>query len=209
MNEQRSALEGALDVLVYAPVGLALTAAEEIPKLAAKGRARVQDQIGVARMVGHFAVAQGRKEIEKRLGGAPPRPPAATAEQQDGTAEQQGSSGGAPGSPAPARHFSNGNTSVDPRENALDDLPGDSDASVIDVDFGAARPTLDAGLAALRGASIDPAGLAIPGYDSLSASQVVQRLAGLAREELEAVGEYEAAHRARRTILTRVGQLKG
>jgi len=216
VNEQRSALEGALDVLVYAPVGLALTAAEEIPKLAAKGRARVQDQIGVARMVGHFAVAQGRKEIEKRLGGAPPRPPAATAEQQDGTAEQQdgtaeqqGSSGGAPGSPAPARHFSNGNTSVDPRENALDDLPGDSDASVIDVDFGAARPTLDAGLAALRGASIDPAGLAIPGYDSLSASQVVQRLAGLAREELEAVGEYEAAHRARRTILTRVGQLKG
>lgn len=53
-----------------------------------------------------------------------------------------------------------------------------------------------------------PEGLAIPGYDSLSASQVVQRLAGLSQDELDAVGSYEAAHRARRTILTRVNQLK-
>jgi hypothetical protein len=36
----------------------------------------------------------------------------------------------------------------------------------------------------------------------------VQRLAGLSSEELEAVGAYESAHRARRTILTRVNQLK-
>jgi hypothetical protein len=51
--------------------------------------------------------------------------------------------------------------------------------------------------------------LAIPGYDSLSASQVVQRLAGLAADELEAVRTYEAATRGRRTILARVSQLQG
>jgi hypothetical protein len=51
--------------------------------------------------------------------------------------------------------------------------------------------------------------LAIPGYDSLSASQVIQRLDGLSRDELAAVGEYESAHRARRTVLTRVSQLQG
>ena len=51
-------------------------------------------------------------------------------------------------------------------------------------------------------------GLAIPGYDSLAASQVVPRLAGLSAEELAAVGAYETAHRARRTILTRVRQLQ-
>ena len=50
--------------------------------------------------------------------------------------------------------------------------------------------------------------LAIPDYDSLSASQVVPRLAGLTSEELEAVRRYEAAHRARRTILGRVAQLQ-
>ena len=50
--------------------------------------------------------------------------------------------------------------------------------------------------------------LAIPGYDSLSASQVVQRLASLGPDELDAVGRYEAAGRGRRTILARVAQLQ-
>jgi len=54
----------------------------------------------------------------------------------------------------------------------------------------------------------EAAGLAIPGYDSLSASQVVQRLAGLTRDELEAVRSYEEAGRRRKTILTRVAQLQ-
>ncbi len=50
--------------------------------------------------------------------------------------------------------------------------------------------------------------LAIPGYDSLSAPQVVQRLAGLSMEELDAVRSYEAATRHRKTILTRISQLQ-
>jgi hypothetical protein len=49
--------------------------------------------------------------------------------------------------------------------------------------------------------------LAIPAYDSLSASQVVPRLSNLSPAELEAVREYEAAHRGRKTILNRVAQL--
>jgi hypothetical protein len=52
-----------------------------------------------------------------------------------------------------------------------------------------------------------PSALAIPGYDSLSASQVVQRLEGLSPPELEEVRAYEAGHRQRRTILHRVEQL--
>lgn len=51
------------------------------------------------------------------------------------------------------------------------------------------------------------AALAIPGYDSLSASQVVQRLAGLSHGELIEVREHEQSHRHRRTILNRVEQL--
>jgi hypothetical protein len=52
------------------------------------------------------------------------------------------------------------------------------------------------------------ADLPIPGYDSLSASQVVQRLAGLSAEELEAVRAYELAGRGRKTVLLRVAQLR-
>jgi hypothetical protein len=51
--------------------------------------------------------------------------------------------------------------------------------------------------------------LAIPDYDSLAASQVLPRLEALAPDELEAVRSYEAAHRSRRTILGRIGQLQG
>jgi hypothetical protein len=58
------------------------------------------------------------------------------------------------------------------------------------------------------GPRADPSGLAIPGYDSLSASQVVQRLTGLSRPELEAVRAYEVAGRGRKTILTRIAQLQ-
>jgi hypothetical protein len=49
--------------------------------------------------------------------------------------------------------------------------------------------------------------LAIPGFDSLSASQVVQRLDGLNRQELVSVRAYESSTRGRRTILNRVDQL--
>jgi hypothetical protein len=51
--------------------------------------------------------------------------------------------------------------------------------------------------------------LPIPGYDALSASQVVERLAGLAPAELDAVQAYETAHRGRRTILGKIEQLAG
>ena len=52
------------------------------------------------------------------------------------------------------------------------------------------------------------AALAIPGYDTLSASQVVQRLSGLSAEELEAVRIYEDSGRHRKTILAKVAQLQ-
>lgn len=202
MTDQRSPLENALDLLVYAPVGLALTVAEELPKLAAKGRSQVQGQVTIARMVGQFAVAQGRKEIEKRLGGAA-RPPAPAKSPAPPAAGREPAA--APGPPADTGVGGDGSYERLAGRGAASGPPAEPESTgshengaVIDVDFGAGAPSAPAA-----------EGLAIPGYDSLSASQVVQRLAGLSQEELAAVGEYEAAHRGRRTILTRVGQLKG
>ena len=57
--------------------------------------------------------------------------------------------------------------------------------------------------------AVSAAALAIPDYDGLSASQVVNRLAGLSPAELESVQLYEAAHRGRKTILSKVAQLQG
>ena len=71
---------------------------------------------------------------------------------------------------------------------------------------------IDDGVGALNGQVPAPprptADLAIPGYDTLSASQVVQRLSGLSEGELEAVRVYEEAGRHRKTILTKVAQLQ-
>ncbi|MFZ1490770.1 MAG: hypothetical protein WAS51_12580, partial [Ilumatobacteraceae bacterium] len=50
--------------------------------------------------------------------------------------------------------------------------------------------------------------LALAGYATLAASQVVARLADLSGEELELVRRYEEAHRRRRTILGRIDQLQ-
>ena len=55
----------------------------------------------------------------------------------------------------------------------------------------------------------DAASLAIPGYDTLSASQVVPRLEGLSADELAAIRAYESGTRARKTVLTRIDQLLG
>jgi len=49
--------------------------------------------------------------------------------------------------------------------------------------------------------------LPIPDYDELSASQVVERLEGLDHDSLELIRRYEAAHRARNTVLGKIAQL--
>lgn len=56
--------------------------------------------------------------------------------------------------------------------------------------------------------SLDPSDLAIPDYDSLSASQVVPRLDSLGPAELEAIRVYELGLRGRKTILGKINQLQ-
>ena len=54
----------------------------------------------------------------------------------------------------------------------------------------------------------DPSGLAIPDYDGLAASQIIERLEGLDAGELDAVDAYERATRARRTVLGKIAILR-
>ena len=154
MDEKRP-LDLALDLLVYVPVGLAVSARRLLPELAQRGRERLGAQVTQARVVGQFAVQQGQLQAGKAFDRA--------------------------------------------REQAVERLD--------DLDAAPAEPRP----AASTRVTSSPAGaeLAIPGYDSLAASQVLPRLDGLAADELEAVRSYEAAHRGRKTILGRIDQLQG
>ena len=178
MSKRQDPAEQLLDLFVYAPLGLAMEAAELVPKLADKGRQRMGGKVTVARMVGEMAVRQGQRRAEKlferlrdqQRDGRPPRPGPETTAPANGHGRR----------PGPA--------------SATRSRPGPRPAAAP-----AATPEMSA----------DVSELAIPGYDTLSASQVVPRLEGLSADELEAVRAYEEAHRARKTVLTRIDQLRG
>jgi hypothetical protein len=183
MTDRKSPLERVLDVFVFAPVGLAQSAAEEFDDLAEKGRHRVEGQIHTARLVGQFAVQMARGEAKRMMEGALSRA-----------------------------------VGVRERWQSGDEWGGDGDSpTTAAFDTDKSGPTPWRAPTSSKSASTPPAGatygkasttdLAIPGYDSLSASQVVQRLDGLSRQELEDVREHELANRHRRTILGRVDQL--
>jgi hypothetical protein len=178
VTDEKDPVEKVLDLFVYAPLGFAMSMRQLLPELAEKGRQHVTGQVTMAKMIGQFAVQQGTNEAEKAFGRA------RTSAQS--TLEQLGVLGGENGS-APATTPA---ATPPPVEVVVQPLPTPAPAAAP----AAPRPSAD--------------GLAIPDYDSLSASQVIPRLAGLAPAELEAVRVYEAAHRGRKTIMNKVGQLQ-
>jgi hypothetical protein len=204
MGEHKRPVDQMLDLFVFAPLGLALAARDELPQLIERGRTQVTGQVALAKMFGQFAVTQGQQELKKRadqvlsqVAGArpasPPRPAAPAAPRQPAPAP------GAPRQPAPAPAQPGPSASAAPTQPASNGHGGG--VGVTASAFPAPAP---------QGPppSESDDHLAIPGYDTLSASQVVQRLAGLSPTELEAVRRYESSTRARRTILSKVAQLQ-
>lgn len=169
VSEDRPLNERLWDVLVFVPAGMVVSAVEEFPRLAAKGREHLGVRVSSARAVGRYAVGAGRKELRRRsgglLGGTPSPPPGARGRAASGPSRMAARPGAGP-EHRPAGDRSTGNGHVP-----------------------------------------EVATLAIPGFDTLSASQVVQRLDGLNRAELVSVRAYEASTRGRRTVLSRVDQL--
>jgi len=194
---QKSPAERVLDLTVYAPLGLALTVAESFPQLVRKGRSLLGPQISLARTVGQFAVKQGYRQMRGFAAQRPPFPFRAPfgpqgAQGAQGPQGARGSTGTAPSTTKPPQPAENGNGRATHAPGVTSSRPA---------------PGEPRGDGTGRDDSATAAHLAIPSYDSLSASQVVQRLAGLSRDEVEAVRAYEAATRGRRTILARAEQL--
>ena len=61
-----SLAERFLDLVVFLPTGLAVTIADELPKLAERGRERLGVQVNSARAVGKFAVTAGGHQLRRR-----------------------------------------------------------------------------------------------------------------------------------------------
>jgi hypothetical protein len=61
-------LQRALDLLVFAPVGVALTVVEDLPGLIGKGRQRFESDVQNARVIGQFVVTHGQRQLVERVG---------------------------------------------------------------------------------------------------------------------------------------------
>jgi hypothetical protein len=61
-------LQRALELLVFAPVGVALTVVEDLPGLIGKGRQRFETDVQNARIIGQFVVTQGQRQLVERVG---------------------------------------------------------------------------------------------------------------------------------------------
>ena len=182
-----------------------LTAVEDLPELAAKGRPASQHPLRNARDVGEFVVERGQHELERRMAGAT-SPPLEAGRPVPGMPAE------APSMPAPgAEEPAAPGASVAPGVRGPEAATPTREAGARARDAG---PQPSAGRRAPApvppgGAAGAPVDLAIPDYDALSASQVVRRLDGLGPGELGAVYRHEAATRRRRTILHRAQQLLG
>jgi len=190
-NDDVSLNDRLLDVFVYAPAGFVLSALADFPKLAALGRERLGTQVSTARVMGEFAVKAGRNELKRRADGFLHR--------GSGTNPADESPVGlhsVPDSPAA------GESEEAPIPSApLTPLPTPTPSSILETPVAAVtRPSTNGHVPTVSS-------LAIHGFDTLSASQVVQRLDGLSRGELVAARAYEAGTRGRRTILSRIDQL--
>jgi hypothetical protein len=190
MTERKDRIEHTLEVLVYAPIGVGMYLKDMGPTFVnmfvARGRAeidrrqaQVQQRTTTAKSIGQVAMAFGVPMVKQRV------------EKEVGTARERAQSllGSIAGS---------------------DDTAGAPVARPEPAPKAAAPPAAKATPAATsadtNGSQADPK-LPIPGYNSLSASQVVERLAGLSADELEAVRAFEASNRKRRTILGKIDQI--
>jgi hypothetical protein len=187
-SEDVDPIDRILDAFVYAPIGLLLDGKDLIPDLAKRGRAQAAN----ARVLGTFALSTADSrvqtavaDVERQLGllfsalaGS------ATGVKTDGGAERPTSS------PTTAPSASTKS------KTSPDKAPAKKRAKPV---------AKNAGRAPAKAPTVGS--LAIDGYDTLAASQIVSRLEGLTPAERKAVARFESANRQRKTILDKIGRL--
>ncbi len=175
------------ELFVYAPLGFALDARQLLPRFIDRGRS----QVVLARVVGRYAVQKGSNRAGGYLGQSQEQVTAML--QAFGLVPEEAS--GPAADPADLRDFEADDITFESEPQAEPEVETQPDA----IDEAEEPEPIDVP---------EVASLAIPDYDNLSASQVVPRLGGLSKPELDAVRRYEAAQRGRKTILNKIAQLR-
>ncbi len=205
---RRSTGERILDLFVYLPAGLLLTAVEDTSEAVAKGRTRVDQDLRNAQIVGRFAVELGWHQLKGQIESLANEARNAAASrafterprglEEEPTEHPPAQAARPADTPRPERSRQERSHAGPPhRETPHRETPHRETAHP-EMGRRAAVPPRDP--------NVDRA---IPDYDILAASQVVRRLDGLDHDELRAVLRYERDTRARRTILQRAEQLLG
>jgi hypothetical protein len=224
VSEEHNPLERAVDLFVFAPIGVAMFAKDTVPTFlkmfVSRGQTELQQrkkslhiQANQYRVAGKFAMKYGgpevRRQAESKLDGAR----RLAEETLSGLVPGCGGGGGDRPKETPKKA-----STAAPPKIAPVDHPATTATRRGTIASGAAaiapngatngngRTSSNAATSSEPVAHVEPS-LAIPGYDQLSASQVVERLEGLTPEELDAVRAYELAHRGRATILGKITQL--
>jgi hypothetical protein len=207
--DEKPPIDRALDLFVYAPVGVALYVRDMLPS-----------------MMGIF-VSRGKREVKSHLGLAEPPPPVSPPNVADIRRRMEESVGLARGvaeggfglardltgtalqgllafrNGVPAPPVDDTGQATDPEAAVLLRVAPNPEASSSPP----AASSPDAAPAPPSAVAPPVESLPIPDYDELSASQVIERLEGLDTASLEAIRVYETQHRGRNTILGKIAQL--
>jgi hypothetical protein len=204
VTRQQNPLERAVDLFVYAPIGVAMFARDTVPTFlkmfVSRGQTELQhrrktlaDQANQYRAVGRFAVKYGGPEVRRNASDRIDGARRVAEETFSGLVVPR-----LPGRPS-------GPVEAVPEPAAAARAKAAPKAA---PKVQAPAPAPEPAATATNGASaVTEPSLAIPEYDQLSASQVVERLDGLTPTELDEVRAYELSHRGRSTILGKIVQL--
>lgn len=180
MTDQRDHVERVLDVAVYAPIGLALTVRDRLPRQFRQRRQAVLNRVQLAKFVGQYVVRHGWAEIEREVRQRRESDEAAGVSVAETVAE----------------------AAVEAVLEAVIGSQFEAPAAIV--------ASADQVVAAASNGVAAPSARSLPigDYESLAAIHVVQRLASLRDDEIEQIRQFEVAHRARRTVLAKIGQLQ-
>jgi hypothetical protein len=230
VTDEKAPVEKAVELLVYAPVGMALYVRDMMPSMlgifVARGKREVQshrtpppppvapppipdevkrridESMGLARVVAEGGFGVARDVAGSGIGAA--RDVAGTALQSFLSLRNGDAAAGPAPTAAPTETPATATAPSAPEPQTEPPAPAPpAPASA------PAPPAPSTAASDPSGTSAGPSSvsLPIPDYDELSASQVVERLDGLDADSLEAIRRYESEHRGRNTILGKIAQL--
>jgi len=218
-SEKKDSAEELIDLLVYAPIGLALEYRTLLPELAERGR----KQLGFARSVGKLALGglaaqadRSRRDgsassstaatdtgATKKSGAEPaakkPGPKKTAAKKP--AAKKRAVKKAAPKKPAAKKPAAKNKTT----KKAAAKKPAAKRAAAKKK-----APSKKKTAAAKSSKTADAdVNAVLATYDTLTARNIVGRLEGLSATQLQTVADYERSNRQRTTVLNRIEQLLG